>query len=62
MMANPALGAVEDDEGKSWEASDINFVTSKVCGCAGGIVLGKLDMKEVYISVVLLHVADHGSI
>ena len=38
MMANPALGAVEDDEGNSWEASDINFVASKACGCAGRIV------------------------
>ena len=44
-MSSP-VRAVENGEGKSWWASDVDFARGKTCGHAHRVVVVKLDMRE----------------
>lgn len=59
-LVHADVGWVEDGEGESRKAAHVYFVEGKPGGGADGVVVGALDVQQVYVPVCLLSVADHG--
>ena len=55
-----AVGAIENGEGEARKASDIHFVESEACRGSNRVTVGVFDLREVFIPVILVFVADHG--
>ena len=51
--------ALENREREAWQQPHTDLVQSRTCGGADGIVVRKLDMRDLFIPVVSELVADH---
>ena len=54
------VAEVKDGKGEAGEATHVHFVGGKSGGCANGVFVRTLDVREFNNPVSLLFVADHG--
>ena len=59
-LVSADVEGVKDGKGEARETIHVHFLGSKSGGCADGVVVCALNVRDLNITVILLFVADHG--